>query len=398
MNTVQIPKILLPAAADMTAWAVNACDQFTSDAEYWREVERITAGKLSTYNLIFPEIYLKDRPAERIAAINKAMRDYLSDGVFKTVEGMILVERSTPSGTRKGIVLSIDLEDYSFKKGAKTLIRSTEATILERIPPRVEIRKNAPIELPHVMLLYDDETDSVLKTVERGETLYDFELNMGGGKVKGTHIANPERVREAFYKLLDADRLIKKYGADEKLLFAVGDGNHSLATAKTCWENIKVGLSEKERETHPARYALVEVVNVYDKALKFEPIHRLVKGVDGVKFAKGLHFAGTGKAQAVCNGEVSAIPFPADVPCGIRELDEYISEFIKANGGEADYVHGADEVIKFSRPFGAGVILPAIKKDDFFRLIITGGNLPRKTFSMGEGSEKRYYIEAKSIK
>jgi hypothetical protein len=290
------------------------------------------------------------------------------------------------------------LEDYSYEVGAKTLIRSTEATILERIPPRVKIRQNAPIELPHVMLLYDDKQNDVLNTVLRGSKLYDFDLNMGGGHITGYKIENANEVIDAFYGLISPDVLGQKYGtAAEKLLFAVGDGNHSLATAKTCWENIKGTLSYDERQTHPARYALCEVVNIYDPALKFEPIHRLVKTNKPDAFVNNLPAFNGGKAQVVVGDRRGAIPFDGDVPAGIRALDSYIASFIAKNGGEVDYIHGESEIISLASQ-GVGVILPAIKKDDFFRLIIEGGNLPRKTFSMGEGNEKRYYVEAKRIK
>lgn len=393
MATVKIPEILLPKDADMTRWAVNACDQFTSDEKYWLDLKDFVGGAPSALNLIYPEIYLKDDTRNRIEAINSAMRLYLENGVFYCVEGLILVERSTQSGTRTGIVLAVDLEDYSFEKGSRALIRSTEATILERIPPRVEIRKNAPIELPHVMLLYDDKSLSVLKSVRRGKVLYDFTLNMGGGKVKGTLIDNPRDVIAAFEALARGDR----YGNGERIMFAVGDGNHSLATAKTCWENLKPALSAEERENHPARYALVEAVNIYDGSLAFEPIHRLVKTEKKEQFIKGLRFEGSGSAQIICGGRESGIPFPADIPQGIRELDAYISRFIGEYGGEVDYIHGESELEELSS-LGVGVLLPGIGKDDFFRLIVTGGNLPRKTFSMGEGNEKRYYIEAKKIR
>lgn len=391
MQTIKITDILLPAKADMYTWAVNACDQFTSDYTYWEEVEKLTRGKASTFHMIFPEIYLKDNPEKRIASANAAMENYLKTGVFKTVkDGFILVERSTESGVRTGIVLAIDLEDYSFEKGAKTPVRSTEATILERIPPRVEIRKNAPVELPHIMLLYDDPKDAVLKSIERGDVLYDFDLNMNGGHIKGTYVKNAEQVIKTFYSLVE-----KK---EDKFLFAVGDGNHSLATAKTCWENLKPTLSAKERETHPARFALVEAVNIYDKALNFEPIHRLVKIADHQKFKNGLALKGNSSAYLVIGGKSEKIAFPENIPEGIRALDEYISKYLKENGGEVDYIHGDKELINFTKNGGVGIILPPINKGDFFDLISKGGNLPRKTFSMGEGNEKRYYIEAKPIK
>ena len=393
MKPVVIPSVLLPKNADMTLWAVNACDQYTSDEGYWKELASLVGDAPSALKLIFPEIYLKDDPESRIAKINENMRAYLKGGVFKTVEGgFILVERTTASGTRTGIVLAIDLEAYNFEKGSKALIRSTEATILERIPPRVKIRENAPIELPHVMLLYDDAKNEILGSIKRGEVLYDFDLNMGGGHAKGTYIDNSEEILNKFLGLSDAD----KYGNGEKLLFAVGDGNHSLATAKTCWENIKKDLSEEEKLSHPARFALVEAVNIYDPALTFEPIHRLVKTDKAEEFLKGLNITGTGKAIAVVNGMQHPVTFTEDVPSGIRALDAYIASFIAEFGGEVDYIHGEEEIKSLSSQ-GVGVMLPPIKKNDFFRLIITGGNLPRKTFSMGEGDEKRYYIEAKLI-
>ncbi len=391
MKTIYTPEILLPESADMTAWAVNACDQYTSDYAYWKRVEKLVGDKESTFNLVFPEIYLNDNPEVRIEKINKTMRSYINNGVFKTVSGgFVLVERTTVSGKRTGIVLAIDLEDYSYEPGAKTPVRSTEATIMERIPPRVMIRRNAPIELPHVMLLYDDRDNTVLNSVKLGGTLYDFNLNMDGGRVKGTFIGNAEEVKNAFYALADGKR--------EPMLFAVGDGNHSLATAKNCWEEIKKTLPETEQAEHPARYALCEAVNIYDSALRFEPIHRLIKTDKAELFAKGLKTGGSGKALLAVNGKTSEIAFDEDIPSGIRKLDAYISDFIETYGGEVDYIHGENELKSFTENSGAGVVLPAIRKEDFFRLIITGGNLPRKTFSLGEGNEKRYYIEAKRIK
>ncbi|MCD7729281.1 MAG: DUF1015 domain-containing protein [Clostridia bacterium] len=391
-DVISVPEILLPENADMSAWAVIACDQYTSDEGYWSKLRSYIGGKPSAYNVIFPEIYLKDNPDKRIADINAAMYGYLDSGFFKTVSGgFILVERTTKeSGTRTGLMLAVDLEKYSFKAGAKTLIRSTEATILDRLPPRIKIRRNAPIELPHIMLLYDDPDFTVLNAARRGEVLYDFDLNMGGGKVKGTFIGNTGDVLDAYSALLDRQ-------GEDKMLFAAGDGNHSLATAKQCWEELKPTLSEEERLTHPARFALCEVVNIYDKALQFHPIYRFVKTDEPYVFLNEYNLSGKGSATVVVNGISRKVPFPENVPEGIRRLDEYISAFISAHGGEVDYIHGEDE-LKALTLNGAGVIVPAINKGDFFCLIIEGGNLPRKTFSMGEGNEKRYYIEAKRIK
>ena len=386
---IGIPQILLPAHADVYTWAVNACDQFTGNAKYWKAVEELTAGRLSTYHLVFPEIYLKDCPERRIQAINAQMYRYLSEGVFRQVDGgFVLVERTTASGTRTGIVLAIDLEAYSFRQEEKAPVRSTEATVLDRLPPRVKIREGAPLELPHIMLLYNDPHGKVLSAAQRGEVLYDSDLNMGGGHVSGTYIRNAEEVRRAFLSL--------RQGADG-MLFAVGDGNHSLAAAKLCWEKVKKGLDAGQQAIHPARYALCEAVNIFDPALDFHPIHRFIKISDPEKFFSGWNIRGGGSAGAVVCGKVSRLPFTEDIPAGIRMLDNYIAEYIAQNGGEVDYIHGDDQLLELSQS-GAGVMLPAIKKSDFFSLIETGGNLPQKTFSLGEGNEKRYYIEAKRIK
>ncbi len=388
-NTISVPQILLPCGADMYSWAVNACDQFTSDLSYWQEVERIAQDKPSAYHIIFPEIYLKDNPEARIAAINSQMHRYLESGIFSEFNGFVLVERTTESGTRTGIVLAIDLEQYSFRQEDKALIRSTEATVLDRLPPRVHIRSGAPLELPHIMLLYDDKSRSVLNSVRRGEELYNFDLNMGGGHVKGTLVSDPQTVIDAFYSLAE--------GMSDKMLFAVGDGNHSLAAAKLCWENIKNKLSPEQAKTHPARYALCEAVNIYDPALAFRPIHRFIKTDNPHEFVGGWNISGEKSAEVVVNGIKTAVSFPSDIPCGIRLVDEYISDFIKKYGGTVDYIHGDEELTELTAD-GAGVLLPSVEKDDFFRLIKAGGNLPKKTFSMGEGNEKRYYIEAKRIK
>ena len=397
MSTIIIPQIYLPAVDDLGAWATIACDQYTSDGAYWQKLESFVGDKPSTLNLIFPEIYLGDNDSQRIARINENMRTYLASGVFRPYTGLVLVERTTRSGTRTGILLAVDLEEYSFRPASKAIVRSTEATILERIPPRVAIRKDAPIELPHIMLLYDDVYGEVLAAAERGEKLYDFELNMGGGHVKGTAITNGEEVISQLMRLSRIPESVKKYGRAEELLFVVGDGNHSLAAAKQCWDDLKSSLTPEEREVHPARFALAEAVNIYDPALRFEPIHRFVKTDKPDLFLKGMPSGGSGRAVVVIDGKRGAVHFPENIPEGIRALDEYITTFITTHGGSVDYVHGADEVAALSGD-GVGILLPVISKNDLFRLVIEGGNLPRKTFSMGDGDEKRYYIEAKAIK
>ena len=387
---VHIPRILLPAHTDMRSWAVIACDQYTGDENYWRQVRELVDGKDSTYNLIFPEIYLKDNPEERIAAINAAMKDFLSRGVFEELEeGFILVERATrESGTRTGLVIAVDLESYSFTQ-RDAHIRSTEATIPERIPPRVQIRRDAPLELPHVILLYEDPEFKVLSAVHKGRMLYDFDLMLGGGHIKGTYVKNSNEVKRAFCSLTEMQK--------DGLLFAVGDGNHSLAAAKTCWENLKPTLKKEQLATHPARYALCEAINIYDSAMNFLPIHRLVLTTHSAEFVAGWPLSGTGSARVVTAGGEKILPFPADVPQGIAQLDTYIAGFLGTYGGEADYIHGDDELRQLAKG-GVGILLPSIQKSDFFNLIKKGGNLSQKTFSLGEGNEKRYYIEAKRIR
>ena len=387
-NAVHIPRILLPAHADMRSWAVIACDQFTSDENYWRQVRRQIDGRESTYNLIFPEIYLKDNPEGRISSINAAMKDYLARGVFEELEeGFILVERTTKeSGTRTGLIIAVDLESYSFSGAAS--IRSTEATIPERIPPRVRIRRDAPLELPHVILLYDDPGFKVTGAVQKGRTLYDFDLMLGGGHIKGTFVKNSGDIKVAFGTLAQ--------GQEDGLLFAVGDGNHSLAAAKTCWENIKPTINDEQRATHPARFALCEAINIYDDAMPFLPIHRFVGTAHAERFIAGWQLSGERTVRAISSQDEKLLPFPADIPQGIAELDLYIESFLAEYGGEADYIHGEDELCTLANS-GVGILLPSIGKSEFFNLI-KKGNLPKKTFSLGEGNEKRYYIEAKKIR
>ena len=389
-GAIAVPNILLPYNADMYSWAVIACDQFTSDKSYWQQVEKIAEGKPSTFHLIFPEIYLKDNPQRRTAQINSNMKSYLEGGIFRELQGgFILVERTVSCGVRKGIVLCIDLERYSFRQEDRALIRSTEETVADRLPPRIEIRRGALLELPHIMLLYNDPQNSVLGAARRGKIVYDFDLNMGGGHVKGTFIDNAEEVINAFYSLVS--------GKNDKFLFAVGDGNHSLAAAKLLWDELKTSLSDEEKAIHPARYALCEAVNIFDDALLFHPIHRFVETSSAEKFIDGWNLSGASCVTVKCADGERRLPFPEDIPQGIRLLDGYISSFLKEYGGAVDYVHGDDQ-IECLRNSGVCIRLPAIEKSAFFDLIARDGNLPKKTFSMGEGCEKRYYIEAKRIK
>ena len=394
-SCIAVPRILLPQPGiDMTAWAVIACDQHTSDRAYWSELDALVGDKPSTLRLTLPEIYLEeeDCPA-RIARIGEAMRAYRARGIFRRLPpGFVLVQRKTPcSPVRTGIVLAVDLEAYSYEKGSAALIRATEATILERIPPRLKIREATDLEFPHIMLLYEDMQDSVVAAARacRAEKLYDFDLNMGGGHIRGDFIADVQPVLDAF------DKLVR-----DGLLFMVGDGNHSLATAKAAWERCKGSQSEAERAVHPARYALCEAVNLYDPGIRFEAIHRLVKGVDADAFARGLRPFGSAEGGLCVHGRQIPLGVAESVPEAVAAVDAYIADYLAANGGSVDYVHGADAVRAYTgaHPDSAGVLLPAMEKSALFGLVKRGGSLPRKTFSMGESEEKRYYVEGKEIR
>lgn len=395
-NCIAAPEILLPVeGTDMTAWAVIACDQHTSDEAYWEALDAFVGERPSTLRLMLPEIWLeKEDCAERIRAIAETMERYRAVGIFRKLpRGYVLVERKTAvSPLRTGIVLSVDLEAYSYEKKSDALVRATEATILERIPPRLKIREAASLEFPHVMLLYDDPQDAVLgpyKADASLKTLYDFELNMGGGHIRAKFIPDDGAVAAAFQKL-----------AAGGLLFMVGDGNHSLATAKAAWEKIKTGLTQEEQKTHPARFALCEAVNIYDEGIRFEAIHRLVKGVDPQRFAAGLRPGGTGKAGLYVRGARVYLAVPEAVPAAVDGVDRYIASYIAEHGGSVDYIHGEGALAQLTAGHAdyVGIALPKMEKADLFQAVKTGGSLPRKTFSMGESEEKRYYLEGKEIR
>ena len=398
-------EILLPNVEDMSAWACIACDQFTSEQEYWNELSKFVKGKKSTLNLTLPEIYLEDDPDARIQTINKNIKEYIDGGVFKTLnKGFILTVRKTPFVERRiGLIGMVDLEKYEYSAKSDSLIRATEGTIEERIPPRLKIRKDADVEFPHVMVLFDDEkreiTEKLYANRSSYQKVYDFELNMGGGHVEGYFIDDFEKIEGQFSALLDSERLISKYGRDDKFAFAVGDGNHSLATAKTHWNNLKKTLPESELNTHPARYALVEMVNIYDEGIYFEPIHRYVFGVDRQKFLSGLKEIDGGIMRTFDGIDLNGYRGKNDLPSGIRAVDAYIKEYLEKNGGSVDYVHGDENLIKLvsDRADAVGILFEKLDKGDLFRYVSKNGAFPRKTFSMGEGVEKRYYLEGRRI-
>lgn len=403
LTTIKAPHILLPRkGVDMNAWAVIACDQFTSNMEYWEDVEKLVGNKPSTLRMMFPEAYLgKVNDDAFIDQVNKTIQSYLDTHILEDQgECFILVDRKTSVVDRRlGLVISIDLEDYTYEKGVKSLIRASEATIVERIPPRLKIRENAPVELPHILFLFDDKKRQIIEKLweNRGdfEKVYDFELNKDGGHITGYKITETDKIIKQFEDLLKEN--------NNGLLFIVGDGNHSLATAKAHWDKIKVNLSKKERENHPARYALVEALNIYDEGLIFEPIHRVVFNA-GDEFLKGL--------RKVLNGEFESYSFtqengkeklmmPKVGPEAYEIVQKYIDGYLKEHKvASVDYIHDEDEVINIvnKNKGSVGVIMPALTKGDIFDYIAKDKVLPRKAFSMGHATEKRYYLESKRIK
>ncbi len=404
-KAIKETQILLPNVEDFSAWACIACDQFTSEKEYWDKLKSLVDGKKTTLDLTLPEIYLEDNPEERISTINANIKQYLDSGVFRALkDGFVLTVRSTPFVKRRiGLVGALDLEKYEYSPKSSALVRATEGTIEERIPPRLKIRKDADVEFPHVMVLFDDEkreiTERLYENKNAYEKLYDFELNMGGGHIEGYFIDDYKAVLDKFNGLLDSDRLVKKYGKDDKFLFAVGDGNHSLATAKTHWNNLKATLSDVEKENHPARYALVEFVNIYDEGIYFEPIYRYVSGIDRKKFVDGLKGVDGGKMRVYAGDKIDSVEGKNALPDGIRAVDKYVKEYIEINGGTVDYVHGESNLKKLvdGAKDTVGILFEKLDKSDLFKYVSNVGAFPRKTFSMGEGVEKRYYLEGRRV-
>ena len=430
---VHIPKIMLPNKdTDFSSWAVVACDQYTSERDYWKSVEDITCGKPSTLSIIFPEVYLEDGDSDsRISQINENMKKYIDEKVICELNNcFILVDRKTShSQSRKGLMLALDLECYDYTKGSNTLIRATEGTVIERLPPRIKIRQNAPIELPHIMVLIDDPDKTVIEPLFEKlanlEKLYDFELMMNGGHIKGYKISDEgdiSSIANSLSKLAQQDNFCQKYDIDcnkDLLLFAVGDGNHSLASAKGHWENVKATLTAEEQQNHPARFALVELVNVHDNGLVFEPIHRVLFNVNSEDLINEFssfysnsscaekcscenaklnsshtfqYITSTGKGSITINNPKSNLE--------VGTLQTFLDSYMKAHPEvKIDYIHGDDVVTKLgSQPCNIGIYLPPMNKTDLFKTVILDGALPRKTFSMGEAEEKRFYLECRKIR
>ena len=412
--------ILLPKDVDMTKWAVVACDQFTSQPEYWQAVEDTVGNAPSTLRLILPEAKLNDPDVEQsIADINSTMEQYLESGVFQTLsDSLLYMERTQSDGKiRHGLIGMIDLEQYDFTPGSGALIRATEGTVLSRIPPRVRVREHAPIELPHVMLLIDDPDRTVIAPLtaasDEMEKVYDFELQQGGGHLRGWKLTDIQMngVAAALEGLGTDAEMQKNYGLSgaAPLLFAVGDGNHSLATAKQCYENLKKVTPESQWGTLPARYALVEVVNNHDHALQFEPIHRVLFGVQPDQVLEAFKsfypeaYEGRGEGHVIaytCAEHTGFLTVPnPKVQLAVGTLQTFLDAYVQEYGGEVDYIHGDDVTDELGAKAGnIGFKLPAMGKEQLFKTVMTDGVLPRKTFSMGHAQDKRYYVEARRIK
>ena len=428
---LQVADILLPSDdIDLSKWAVVACDQFTSEAEYWEHVEKITRDYPSSYHLILPEAYLgKEKGVSHQSQINKFMEQYLHEGLFQNIEGLVYIERKIESGTRKGLLAALDLEQYDCSSGSTSLIRPTEETIVERLPPRIAIRESALLEIPHTLVLIDDPAFDVIEPIAQKcntlRMLYDFELMAGGGHLCGYLINDlkiENQVISAFKNLASPVWQQKHYGTiSEPMLYAVGDGNHSLAAAKSLWEKIKPSVSDD----HPARFALVELINLHDSSIVFEPIHRLLMNVDfdleqkmRVFFSeqieitsfynyndlkksvneinKDCQFFGWLSAEKM---ELVKLTNPSSI-LAVGSLQKFLDTLKQEYPYlEMDYIHGDEAMLRLSpRKGNIGFILPAMDKCKLFEAVIKDGVLPRKTFSMGKANEKRYYLECRKIK
>lgn len=395
-------EIMLPNTEDFTSFSVIACDQFTSDANYWTELKNQVNGKLTALDMILPEIYLSSSTEDDLVRIGNNIKEY-SKSAKRLPKGLILTIRRTPYTERRiGLIGAIDLEEYDYHKGSTSLVRATEGTVEERIPPRLKIRKRADVEFPHVLVFIDDKRREVVENVYKNrdnlQKIYDFDLNMGGGHLEGYFIKDYQPVLDMMYALLDSDRLKSKYGDVAPILMAVGDGNHSLATAKKHWSIIKEGLSEEERLTHPARYALVEIVNIYDEGIAFHPIYRLVKGVNREDFIKEYVNIHHGK-EVLYAGSKLSFDGELSLPDTISTCDDFIKNYIAKHGGEVDYIHGETELLSFvdGDDSAVGLLFPTLEKAELFRYISAVGSFPKKTFSIGEAKEKRYYLEGRMI-
>jgi hypothetical protein len=429
---IQAADVLLPAdGIDYARWAVVACDQYTSEPDYWDAVEKFVGNAPSTYHIILPEAYLgTEKETAHQERINPSMWEYMQKHVLTPVEGFIYTERAIGGKQRRGLIVALDLEQYSFSKGSKSLIRATEGTILDRLPPRINIRKDAPLEIPHILVLIDDPQGTVIEPLSclksDMETLYDFNLMQSGGHLAGYRIRSAQienQIANALDALLQPEQFQQKYNvgeAEAPFLFAVGDGNHSLATAKSVWDEVKAVRTEND----PARFALVELINIHDLALEFEPIHRLLKNpqIDlenalnaffptGVIVEKQADFAAMKKNVMTAPAVLQKFGLITSAGIWVYEIRQpqqaltvgsvqaFLDDLLERNELESvDYVHGDETVRSLGSQAGhAGIFLPVMQKSQLFEAVIKDGSLPRKTFSMGEANEKRFYLECRQI-
>lgn len=416
-NAFKPADILVPKkSVNMNKWSVIACDQYTSEPEYWLQTNKIVDQNYSSLNLILPEIYLEDENVkEKIENIHKNMDKYLSDDIFDEYKNsMIYVERIQSNGIlRSGIVGMIDLEEYDFSRGSTSQVRATEATVIERIPPRIKIRDGASLELPHIMILIDDENNTVIEPLSSLKSemkeLYNFELMQEGGQISGYLIDDQKcsEIISSLDMLGNPENFSQKYGCSDVLLYAMGDGNHSLATAKEFYEQLKRNNPEKDFSNHPARYALAEIVNLHSPALQFEAIHRIITNTDTAPLIeamnKDLKLTDEPSEQyfkyIVNEKEYTAYIHNQTSNLTVGSLQKFLDNYLSENNGKIDYIHGIETVKKLTEQKNSiGFILPDMSKNQLFPTVIKDGALPRKTFSMGHAQDKRYYIECRKIK
>ena len=393
---------LLPRKGiDLSKWAVVACDQFTSSPEYWAELKDYIEDEPSTYNMIIPEVYLESMRDQTIDQIHDSMKEYSKDGTLQSVgSSFMLIERVTNLNVRRlGLMVAIDLEAYDYEVGSKPLIRTTEKTIIERIPPRVKVREKAPLELSHIMLLINDDKLKIIERLyQKRSTLkkrYDFVLNMMGGHIRGYQIFDTDPIVEEFYQLIEDE--------NDPILAVVGDGNHSLATAKAHWENVKKTLSNDQIKDHPARFAMAEMVNIYDPGLEFEGIHRVLFNVDDSFLIDLFHAVDKDMESWIYRKELGKEEFyiPKSTAEAYEQIQGFIDNYIKHHPKVTiDYIHGEEELIRICNhhPSAVGIKMPTLEKKDLFPFIQLGKVLPRKSFSMGSATAKRYYLESRRIR
>lgn len=416
--------ILLPSFSGdsdkMNKWSVVACDQYTSQPDYWQAVSDCAGDSCSTLNLIVPEIYLNDSDIDnRISNVNETMKQYLDSEIFAEHKNTyIYVERTLSNGVKRlGIVGAVDLEDYDYSKGSETKIRATEGTVVSRIPPRLKVRNNALIELPHIMLLIDDDTCSIIESnsalKDSFECVYDFDMMQNSGHITGYKMSDDaaDALDAKLAALDNIDDFNKKYGVNETnpLVYALGDGNHSLATAKAYYENLKNEIGEDKAKLSPARYALCELVNLHDKSLVFEAIHRVLFDVDaqtylkelGEKFELSFDEDAIGQSFVFVNDGICkkiTVTNPEEY-LTVATISTFTDEYVARRGGEIDYIHGEEVVMDLCKnKSNVGIILDAMEKTDLYKSVIVDGALPRKTFSMGDACDKRFYVEARKIR